>query len=221
MAGLDQLALGHLGPSGKVLCLGAHCDDIEIGCGATLVELAKRWPDLDFHILVFCSRPGREEESRLSLASLLGPQTKLTLHFAELRDSYLPYRAFEAKEYLINKVGGLEPNLVFSHYREDLHQDHRFVGEITYQVFRSALILEMEIPKYDGDMGRPNVYFPASETATNHKISTLMSCYPSQREKDWFSEDTFRAIMRLRGLECRSATGMAEAFYASKIVVSY
>ena len=220
MAGLERLTLGHIGPTGTVLCLGAHCDDIEIGCGATLVDLVRRWPELDFHVLIFCSQPGREQESRLSLATLLGQQAKLTFHFGVLRDSYLPYQAVEAKEYLTSEVGKLAPDLIFTHNREDLHQDHRFVGEVTYQVFRAGLVLEMEIPKYDGDMGKPNVYFPATEIAADHKVSTLMSAYPSQLEKDWFSEETFRAIMRLRGLECRSDTGLAEAFYASKIVVA-
>ena len=220
MAGLERLALGRIGPDGRILCLGAHCDDIEIGCGATLIDLVHRWPELDIHVLIFCSDARREEESRLGLAELLGRKTKITFHFGKFRDSYLPYEAVAAKDYLNDKVGGLAPDLVFTHNRNDLHQDHRFIGEITYQVFRRALVLEMEIPKYDGDMGRPNVYFPASDMATDHKITTLLSCYPSQLQKDWFSEETFRAIMRLRGLECHSPTGMAEAFYATKIVVS-
>jgi LmbE family N-acetylglucosaminyl deacetylase len=217
---MARLTFSDIGPAGKVLCLGAHCDDIEIGCGATLVDLAKRWPDLEFHAVIFCSDEQREKEARQSLAALLGDNTHVSLHFGELRDGYLPYQAVEAKEYLVSKVNSLAPDLVFTHSRNDLHQDHRFVGEITYQAIRNSLILEMEIPKYDGDMGRPNMYFPVSQNATDLKISTLMECYPSQADKLWFSEESFRSILRLRGIECRSATGTAEAFYASKVVIS-
>ena len=116
-------------------------------------------------------------------------------------------------------LGKLAPDLVITHSRGDLHQDHRFVAEVTYQALRNGLILEMEIPKYDGDLGRPNVYVPVSEDAASRKISTIMAHYSSQRGKHWFTEDTFKAIMRLRGVECKSESGMAEAFHSSKIVI--
>ncbi len=220
MAGMARLTLDNIGPSGQVLLLGAHCDDIEIGCGATLVDLVKRWPGLEFHSIIFCSNDRREQEARQGLATLLGEKTGLTLHFGGLRDGYLPYQATEAKEYLVSKVNSLDPSLVFTHSKNDLHQDHRFVAELTYQALRNSLILEMEIPKYDGDMGRPNVYFPTSQKAVDHKISALLECYPSQGDKYWFSQESFAAILRLRGLECKSNSGMAEGFYASKIVIT-
>lgn len=220
MAGLAKIAFSDIGPSGKVLCLGAHCDDVEIGCGATLVELNTRWPGLEFHFVIFCSNKEREQETRKSIASLLGDETKVELHFGRLKDSYLPYRAEEAKDFLVSKVADSSPDLVFTHYRHDLHQDHRFVGEITYQVFRDNLILEMEVPKFDGDMGRPNVFVPVSEEAVDRKMASLMNCYSSQSARQWFSEETFRAILRLRGIECRSESGEAEAFYSSKMVIS-
>lgn len=217
---MARLTLDDIGPSGQVLLLGAHCDDIEIGCGATLVDLVKRWPDLEFHAIIFCSDDRREQEARQGLAALLGEKASLTLHFGGLRDGYLPYQATEAKEYLVSKVNSLESSLVFTHSKNDLHQDHKFVAELTYQTLRNSLILEIEIPKYDGDMGRPNVFFPVSQQAVDHKISTLLERYPSQGDKHWFSRETFVAILRLRGLECKSASGMAEGFYASKIVIT-
>ena len=220
MAGMARVTLENIGPSGQVLLLGAHCDDIEIGCGATLIDLVERWPDLNFHAIIFCSDNQREKEARQGLATLLGEESSVTLHFGRFRDGYLPHQAIEAKEYLIAKVSSLEPTLVFTHSKNDLHQDHKFVAELTYQVLRNSMILEMEIPKYDGDMGRPNVYFPVSQKAVDHKLFALRNCYPSQGDKHWFSEETFSAILRLRGLECKSASGMAESFYSSKIVMT-
>ena len=147
MASMARLTLDDVGPSGQVLLLGAHCDDIEIGCGATLVELVTRWPELDIHAVIFCSDDRREKETRQSLATLLGAKSRVTIHFGRLRDSYLPYQPVEAKEYLVSRVSLLKPSLVFTHNRHDLHQDHRFVAELTYQALRESLILEMEIPK--------------------------------------------------------------------------
>lgn len=220
MAGLARLNLGDPGSRSQILVLGAHCDDIEIGCGATLVELVAQSPDLKIHTIIFCSDPNREKETRHGLRALLGDQANLSMDFGGLKDGFLPYSAEKTKQFLVEKTKGLSPDLVFTHYRDDLHQDHRFVGEITYQVLRAGLILEMEIPKYDGDLGRPNVYFPASRDAVNRKIETLMDCYPSQSVKHWFGKETFLAMLRLRGLECKAESGMAEAFYASKIVFS-
>lgn len=220
VAGMAKIALDDVGPNGQILLLGAHCDDIEIGCGATIVDLASKWPELEFHAIIFCSDAHREDEARQGLTSLLGGDSQLSMHFGGLRDGYLPYQAVEAKEYLSSEVASLVPSLVFTHFRDDLHQDHRFVADITYQVLRDSLVLEMEIPKYDGDMGRPNVFFPVSENAVERKVSTLMENYASQRVKNWYTEETFRSILRLRGLECRSTTAMAEAFYVSKLVIS-
>ena len=215
-----RISLDGLEASGTILCLGAHCDDVEIGCGATLVDLTERFPGVRIHVIVFCSDERREAETRRSLALLLDENSKLTLNFATFRDGYLPYQAAEVKEYLAKQARGIAPDLVITHNRQDLHQDHKLIGEITYQEFRDNLIFEMEIPKYDGDMGRPNVYIPVSDDGSKRKIARLIDCYESQREKDWFSSDTFLALMRLRGLECRSPTGLAEAFYVSKLVLT-
>ena len=220
MAGLAELSLGGADARGQILILAAHCDDIEIGCGATLVDLATRSPNMRFHSVVFCSDATREKETRLGLSTLLGDDVDLNMEFGGLKDGFLPYRAEETKEFLINKTNSLSPDVIITHSMSDLHQDHRFVCEITRQVLRDGLILEMEIPKYDGDLGQPNLYFPVSQHAVDRKVSTLMRCYPSQRNKYWFKEDTFLATLRMRGLECKAKSGMAEAFYASKIIVS-
>ena len=217
---MSTLTFSDLGPKGHVLCLGAHCDDIEIGCGATIAGLAERNPRIQVSAIVFCSNAHRKVEAQKSMVKLLNGHANLELHIADFRDGFLPYQAVTAKEYLSDTVVGMAPDVVFTHNRQDLHQDHRCVGEMTYQVIRDSLILEMEIPKFDGDLGRPNLFFPVSKELANRKISTLMQCYPSQSKKDWFTEDTFAAMLRLRGIECRSASGMAEAFYASKIVMS-
>jgi LmbE family N-acetylglucosaminyl deacetylase len=217
---MSTLSVNDLGPAGRILCLGAHCDDIEIGCGATIAAVAKRHPGVHIAAIIFCSNSRRKKETQESMNRLLDGHANLELHVASFRDGYLPYEGAAVKEYLAETVSDMDPDVVFTHYRQDLHQDHRFVGEITYQLFRNSLILEMEIPKYDGDLGRPNIFFPARKEIADRKISTLMECYPSQFEKDWFTDDTFAALLRLRGLECRSESGMAEAFYATKIVVT-
>ena len=220
MAGMARLNFDRPDPSRHILLLGAHCDDIEIGCGATLVELAGRWPEAEFHAVIFCSDDEREAEARASLERLIGDRASLSMTFGGLKDGFLPYRAEEAKTFLVQAVKGLSPDIVFTHCTRDLHQDHRFVAEITYQALRDSLILEMEIPKYDGDLGRTNLYFPVSRAAADHKISTLMTCYPTQASKPWFSEDTFASLLRIRGVECRSESGLAEAFYGSKLVLA-
>ena len=204
----------------RILCLGAHCDDVEIGCGATLVELARRWPTVEFHIVIFCSDEQREIESRRSLTRLIGDGGQLHLSFGRCQDSFLPYRPVDAKEFLVEAVKSTSADITFTHSANDLHQDHRFVAELTYQVIRQGLILEMEIPKYDGDLRQRNVYFPVSQQIADHKVSTLLECYASQSNKHWFSEETFRSLMRIRGIECKSESGLAEAFIASKIVIA-
>lgn len=215
-----KISLDSLGPSGAILCLGAHCDDVEIGCGATLIDLVTRFPDLVIHVIVFCSDERREAESRQSFVQLLDNYSNLKLEFATFRDGYLPYQAGAVKDYLATRIKGLSPDLIFTHFRQDLHQDHSFIGDITFQLFRDELILEMEIPKYDGDLGRPNLYLPSSAIASKRKVSALAECYKSQTDKHWFSEDTFNGLMRIRGLECRSPSGLAEAFHVSKLVLT-
>lgn len=213
------VSLESLKNGGQVLCLGAHCDDVEIGCGATLVDLCQRYPGITIHAIVFCSDDQREAETRRCMSQLLGDTVNVMLNFANFRDGYLPYMAADVKDFLVATSRGIKPDLVFTHSRQDLHQDHKLVGEITYQVFRDNLIFEMEIPKYDGDIGQRNIYYPVSEKAVDQKNRSLMESYVSQRGKDWFREETFMSLMRLRGIECRSATGLAEAFQVFKLVL--
>jgi len=217
---MASISLSNIDADSTVVCLGAHCDDLEIGCGATLAWLAAEHPGIRIVSVIFCDNPERESETRKSLASLLPDGSRLDFHFGGFRDGFLPHHGANAKEFLADLARDISPAVVFTHNLQDLHQDHRFVAELSLQVFRRSMILGMEIPKYDGDLGRPNLYFPASKELVDKKIAVLMEYYASQRGKDWFTKDTFQAIMRLRGIECRAESGFAEAFYSSKLVVA-
>ena len=203
----------------EILCLGAHCDDIEIGCGGTLLRILGDRTDVICTWAVFSGDDHRERELRESAASFLKGAGRIQVENFRLRDGYLPYCGGETKDAFEQLKSRVEPDLIFTHFREDAHQDHRLVGELTWNTFRNHMILEYEIPKYDGDLARPHTYFEVSEDLCRRKIEFLMRHYSSQAGKDWFCEETFRAIMRMRGMECRSASGYAEAFFAAKIVV--
>jgi LmbE family N-acetylglucosaminyl deacetylase len=202
----------------RILCLGAHCDDIEIGCGGTLATLVGT--DREMHVtwVVMSSTPEREAETRAAARSLLNGATSVSLRVHRFRDGFLPTVAAEVKE-IFEELKGLRPDLVFTHVRADAHQDHRLVSELTWNTFRDHLVLEYEIPKYDGDLGQPSLYVPLDEASVNHKVDTLMNAFPSQLSRRWFDADTFRALMRLRGLECNAQSRYAEAFHARKVVL--
>lgn len=202
----------------SVLCLGAHCDDIEIGCGGTLIRIAELCPDVKFDWIVFCSDDQRANESRRAASLLLG-DASIDIHFHEFRDGYLPWQGPEPKEVLQELAKSISPNLVLTHHADDAHQDHRLVAEITTNVFRDQLVLGYEIPKYDGDVGRPNIYVPLDESHVNRKVSALIEAFPTQADKHWFTEDTFRSLLRLRGIEAGRGINNAEAFHGSKIRV--
>jgi len=199
-----------------VLCLGAHCDDIEIGCGGTLLKLRKLNPEVQTHWVVFSSDDRRAAEARASAAAFAAT----TISVKTFRGRYFPYVGAQIKEYFDELAVGLDPDLIFTHYRSDLHQDHRLLCELTYNTFRGHLILEYEVPKYDGDMSRPNVYVNLTGPQCEQKISTILECFPSQSERHWFTEDTFRSLLRLRGVESKSASGYAEAFHCRKMVLA-
>jgi LmbE family N-acetylglucosaminyl deacetylase len=217
---LIPLSLGApaAGPT-RVLCLGAHCDDIEIGCGGTLLRWLEERPELEVRWVVFSSDARRAGEARASVRRFLGaePDKCLTLH--AFRDGFLPYQGAEVKDAFEQLKGEFAPDVVFTHYRHDLHQDHRLVSELTWNTFRGPLVLEYEIPKWDGDLGSPNAFVPLSERQLQRKIEVLMDEYGTQRTRSWFAPDTFRALARLRGVEAAVAEGYAEAFYARKVVV--
>jgi LmbE family N-acetylglucosaminyl deacetylase len=203
----------------RVLCLGAHSDDIEIGCGATLLALAGRQPRPEFRWIVWSAAGDRKREAMRGAAKFLGPAAADAVRVHAFRDGYFPAEFAEIKEAFEGVAREFRPDIVFTHGRDDRHQDHRVVSDLTWNTFRRQLILEYEIPKWDGDLGRPNLYVPITKAAANKKARALLSVFGTQRAKDWFSEETFLGLMRLRGMECRAADGHAEAFYARKITL--
>jgi LmbE family N-acetylglucosaminyl deacetylase len=202
-----------------VLCLGAHCDDIEIGCGGTVLRLLEANPELEVHWVVLCSDELRRREAAEGARRFLGADAEKRVRIQDFRDGFLPYEGREVKEFFERLKGEVQPELILTHYRSDLHQDHRVVSELTWNTFRNHLILEFEIPKYDGDLGVPNFFVPLSEAQVARKCEHVLAAFASQRGRRWFSEDTFRALMRLRGIECNAPGSYAEAFYARKIVL--
>jgi LmbE family N-acetylglucosaminyl deacetylase len=203
----------------RVLCIGAHCDDVEIGCGATLLSIARTRPDIEIDIVIFTSEDQRAAESQRAIDELLGTSLRWTLRFGSFRNSYFPAQWSEIKEFMEVVKQQSRPDLVLTHCRDDLHQDHRALGELSWNAFRNHWVLEYEIPKYDGDLGRPNVFVPVDAELAERKIDVLLRCFPSQSGKAWFTADTFRGLMRLRGIECQSTGGFAEAFTSRKLVL--
>lgn len=201
-----------------VLCVGAHCDDIEIGAGGTILKLIRDYPSLHFHWVVLSSDASRAAEARAAAAQFLEGASS-TVMINEFRNSFFPYVGAEIKEYFEQIKRDVKPDLVLTHYRHDLHQDHRVVCELTWNSFRDHLILEYEIPKYDGDLGNPNCYVELDEAICRRKVDIIMRSFASQRDKQWFTEDTFLALLRLRGIEANSAGRYAEAFYGRKLVL--
>jgi LmbE family N-acetylglucosaminyl deacetylase len=203
----------------QVLCLGCHSDDIEIGCGGTILRLAMEHPEWVFHWVVFSAIGPRAVEAREAATRFLD-QPRLegpTLH--TFRDGFMPFEGAEIKavfEALKNKVS---PDLIFTHSRDDAHQDHRTIAELTWNTFRNHFVLEYEIPKYDGDMGRPGVFVPLATDLVQKKVGLIMDTFKSQHGKHWFQPETFQALMRLRGMECNAPSGYAEAFYCRKLVI--
>ena len=204
----------------RVLCLGAHSDDIEIGAGGTLLKLIEANPGLEVYLVVFCAPGGRAGEAYASATEYLGSlKEKGTIRIESLQESYLPHWWSSVKTIFEEIKDNFDPDLVFTHYREDRHQDHRVLSDLAWNTFRNHLILEYEILKYDGDLGQPNLYVPLSEEIYARKLSLLLRYFRSQAEsKHWFSADTFSALHRIRGVEC--ACPKAEAFYARKLTLT-
>ena len=209
------------GPA-RVLAIGCHADDVEIGCGGTLLALAERRPDLELTWLVLGADGARAGEARASAAAFLTEaSTEPTVVVEGFRDGFFPYLGTAVKERFEELKREVSPEVIFTHVGIDLHQDHRLVSELTWNTFRDHLILEYEIPKYDADLAAPNVYAPLSEAVVRRKIELLLEHFPSQRGKHWFTEDVFRGLMRLRGMEANSPTRFAEAFRCRKLVLSH
>jgi LmbE family N-acetylglucosaminyl deacetylase len=201
----------------SVLAIGAHADDIEIGAGGLLLELAAARPGLEITWVVLSGDDQRSAEARSSAAGLLGEGVRLTVETYDYRERYFPHLP-ELKEGFDDLAGRVDPDLVIAPRLEDRHQDHRTVAELVWQAFRDHLVLEYEIVKYEGDLGQPNVFVPLAESTAERKIEHILAAYPSQAGHRWFSEATFRSILRLRGVECNAPSGYAEAFTARKLV---
>ena len=202
-----------------VLCLGAHADDIEIGCGGTLSKLIEQNPAVTVHWVVFSANEERAAEARQSAGRFLQAATGSHLSVHNFRDSFFPYQAEAIKESFHAIAAEVSPDVIFTHRPDDAHQDHRVVSDLTWCAFRNHAILEYEIPKYEGDLGRPNLLVQLSAQQAQQKVDHLLSEFKSQHTKPWYTEDTFRSLMRLRGLECHSPSRYAEGFYARKLVM--
>jgi LmbE family N-acetylglucosaminyl deacetylase len=201
----------------KILCLGAHCDDIEIGCGGTLLRLIREVPDAQICWVVFSGNEERRREAQKSAQVLLEKVTTKTVDIQNFRESYFPFVGDQIKDYF-EQISNFSPDLIFTHCEKDAHQDHRLISSLTWNTFRNNLVLEYEIPKYDADLGTPNVYFTLSKADVELKVTHLLGHFKSQSLRQWFDSETFKAIMRIRGLEINSSSKYAEAFYSRKIL---
>jgi LmbE family N-acetylglucosaminyl deacetylase len=201
----------------QILCLGAHSDDIEIGCGGTILNLVASQPSARVDWIVFSSSAPRRREALRSAGLFLKGARSKNIAVRSYRDGFFPYTGMKIKQEFERLKKRINPDLVFTHYRHDLHQDHRLLNELTWNTFRNHLILEYEIPKYDGDLGSPNVFSPLEASTCKKKAAFLQQAFRTQRSKQWFSDETFLALMRLRGIEACSPTGFAEAFYGRKV----
>lgn len=202
----------------KVLCLGAHSDDVEIGCGGTILKLVERYPNTIFQWVVFSSSIEREKEAICSVNKFLADVEEKKIIVKKFRDGFLPFIATEVKEVFEQLKQEFNPDLIFTHYRHDAHQDHRLISDLTWNTFRNHLILEYEIPKYDGDLGNPSFFVHLERSICQQKIKYLVDSFQSQKDKQWFTEETFLSILRIRGIESNAPDNYAEAFHVRKIV---
>jgi LmbE family N-acetylglucosaminyl deacetylase len=202
----------------RVLAFGAHPDDIEIGCAGTILRLIGEHPGSAVRWVVMSGERPRADEARRSAKGLVDDRTDLRVDVHDFRDGHFPYHGSAIKDAFESVKVDFEPDLILTHRQEDLHQDHRLVAEVTWQTFRHHLILEYEVPKYDGDLGPANMFVTLPEPICRRKVDHLVSAFPSQRDRSWFSADTFWGLLRLRGIEAGEA-GFAEAFTCRKMVL--
>jgi len=201
----------------QILCIGAHSDDIEIGCGGTILRLLADNSNCAVHWVVLSATGERGDEARNSAEQFLQGAAEKQIHRKEFRDGFFPHSGAPLKDYFeeLKRLG--TPDLIFTHYRHDLHQDHRVACELTWNTFRNHLILEYEIPKYDGDLGSPNFFVALDDDTLNTKIRYLFECFQTQSDNHWFCKELFRSLPRLRGMECALKGKYAEAFYCRKL----
>lgn len=203
----------------RILCLGAHSDDIEIGSGGAILELLRTRRDLEFHWVVFSSGRDRDREANRSADLFLKGSKKKKVSVLDFRNGFFPSETVQIKEYFEELKNSFVPDIIFTHTRDDLHQDHRVINQLTWNTWRNHFILEYEILKFDGDLGNPNVFVTFDQKICDRKISHLMSCFKTQRDKQWFTKDTFQGLMRVRGVHSCSPGKFAEAFYSRKLII--
>ena len=204
----------------KVLCLGAHADDIEIGCGGSILRLIEAYGDaIEFRWVVFSASEQRQKEARKSAALFLKDVRNKNIIIEDHRDGFFPYTGGPIKEFFEQLKKGYSPDLIFTHYRDDRHQDHRVISDLTWNTFRHHLILEYEVPKYDGDFGSPNLFVELSRAVYRKKVSYIVKSFPSQRHRRWFTKETLESVLRIRGIESGGQGEFAEAFYCRKVLV--
>ena len=208
----------HRGSPLRVLCLGAHSDDIEIGCGGTILSLLEMYPNCVLYWVVFSAIGVRAEEAKRAASLFAGNVTVRELRLETFQDGFMPFEGAKIKG-VFEELKDVSPDLIFTHNRRDAHQDHRLLAELTWNTFRNHMILEYEIPKYDGDLGQPEVFVPLALATCNMKVAYILETFQSQSNKNWFRSETFLALMRLRGMECNSSSGYAEAFYGRKLTL--
>lgn len=216
---MNILPLARPGERLSVLCLGAHSDDIEIGAGATILGWITSGVQLEVHWAVLSATGPRAAEARASAQDILAG-AKSQIDLASFKDGFFPYQGAELKTWFESLKRRVDPDVIFTHFRDDAHQDHREVSQLTANTFRDHLTLEYEIPKWDGDLARPNLFIPVSSRSLDRKIELLIHHFASQRSKDWFDAETFRGLARLRGMECRAPERYAEAFHVRKIAIA-
>src|SRR5215470_3533561 len=202
----------------NILCLGSHSDDIEVGCGGTILRLAKEYPKAIFHWVVFSAIGSRAAEARQGASAFVPTGSLKGPFLREFQDGFMPFAGAQIKT-VFEELKSVCPDVIFTHQRNDAHQDHHLLAELTWNTFRNHFILEYEIPKYDGDMGHPSVFVPLEKELCEKKVALLMETFQSQRSKAWFQSNTFFSLLRLRGMECNSPSGYAEAFYCRKLVL--
>ena len=203
----------------RILCLGAHADDIEIGCGGTIMRILAENRAISVYWLVLGTTPRRAAEAHRSADLFLGDAGERQIVIKDFHDAFFPYCTSSLKTYFQEVSLAYEPDLIFTHYLADRHQDHRLVSELTWNTFRNHLICEYEIPKYEGDLGTPNLFVPLSKAICQRKIDTIIKTFVSQKSRAWFSPYTFWALLRIRGLECRSVSTFAEAMHCRKMIL--
>lgn len=202
-----------------ILCLGAHSDDIEIGCGGALLRLTQSYPDLTVYWVVLSANEARAAEAEASAAAFLRHAGRAEVRINHFQDGFFPYIGGEIKGYFESLKREINPDLIFTHCGHDRHQDHRVVTELTWNTFRDHMILEYEIPKYDGDLQAPNFFIHLDATTCQQKVDYLMQYFATQTNRYWFTPETFQGLMRVRGVESRAPGGYAEGFYCRKVVI--